>query len=417
MPCINCFFSNKYQRDLKQKTFHLDRFEQRLSEYKKLFLNELSSLSCVNECTCNYKFNGAEYTNWTSKFLDALKAKKDIFENTFDSLILVYYTFIKEDSTKAQSVLWNFLQDNNIHYGTEEPQMFQHLLFRARPKGSWNKFDPNEYFHIPFNQRYKVGNQRFSSSGQPMLYLGGSILAVTKELSKEMKDLNIAAYLPKYNQICNKRFFDLKNNIFSILVKNLHVNVSLDYFPKDETINEIIKKTVLMEIATFQTKETLCKKDFVEEYVIPQVITKILQQKGFCGLVFESTKDYSSLTGEHFFSDYNYNYCFFTNYSYESNYDEDLKKLFHIFILDKDEDYLNETIENINKLVEKCIDKNKASSENNNNYITPICLEQQYLDYLQTAYLNEKKVYESDEGRLHLKFTKKMVEKMYGFIR
>lgn len=415
MPCINCFFSNTYQRDLKQKTFHLDRFEQRLSEYKKLFLTELSSLSCVNECTCNYKFNGLEYTNWTSKFLDALKAKKDIFENTFDALILTYYTFIKEGSTKAQGILWDFLQDNNIHYGIEEPLLFQHLLFRARPKGSWNKFDPNEYFHIPFNKRYKVGNQRFSSSGQPMLYLGGSILAVTKELSKEIKDLNIAAYLPNYSGFYNKRFFDLKNNIFNILVKNIHVNVSLGHFPKDKTINEIIKKTALMEIATFQTKDTSYKNDFVEEYVIPQMITKILQQKGFSGLVFESTKDYSSLKGEHIFSDFNYNYCFFTNYSYESNYDEDLKKLFHIFILDKDEDYFNETIENINKLVEKCINKNKASSKNNN-YIIPVCLEKQNLDYLQTAYLNGKQLFESNEGRLHMKFTRKMVENMYSLI-
>ncbi len=415
MPCINCFFSNKYQRDLKQKTFHLDRFEQRLSEYKKLFLTELSSLSCVNECTCNYKFNGPEYTNWTSKFLDALKAKKDIFENTFDALILTYYTFIKEGSTKAQGILWDFLQDNNIHYGIEEPLLFQHLLFRARPKGFWNKFDSNEYFHIPFNKRYKVGNQRFSSSGQPMLYLGGSILAVTKELSKEIKDLNIAAYLPNYSGFYNKRFFDLKNNIFSILVRSLHANVSLGHFPKDETINKIIKKTALMEIATFQTKDTSCKNDFVEEYVIPQMITKILQQKGFSGLVFESTKDYSSLKGEHIFSDFNYNYCFFTNYSYESNYDEDLKELFHIFILDKDEDYFNETIENINKLVEKCINKNKASSKNNN-YIIPVCLEKQNLDYLQTAYLNGKRLFESDEGRLHMKFTRKMVENMYSLI-
>ena len=48
-------------------------------------------------------------------------------------------------------------------------------------------------FHIPFNKRYLIGNQRYSLTGQPMLYIGSSVIDVAKEI--DVKDINNLKYL------------------------------------------------------------------------------------------------------------------------------------------------------------------------------------------------------------------------------
>ena len=47
-------------------------------------------------------------------------------------------------------------------------------MYKCRENSKLFHFSKDEMFHIPYEKRNLVGNQRFSLSGLPCLYLGGS---------------------------------------------------------------------------------------------------------------------------------------------------------------------------------------------------------------------------------------------------
>ena len=62
-------------------------------------------------------------------------------------------------------------------------------------------------FHIPFELRYKVSDQRFSYPGLPCLYFGESVEVCCAELDCWNDDLNVAEYKANLSAPCN--VFDL----------------------------------------------------------------------------------------------------------------------------------------------------------------------------------------------------------------
>lgn len=74
------------------------------------------------------------------------------------------------------------------------------IYYRARPTkvieqtGQHVKHTKDEMFHIPFEDRYKVSDQRYSYPGLPCLYLGESVDVCCEELEKWDEDLNLAIY-------------------------------------------------------------------------------------------------------------------------------------------------------------------------------------------------------------------------------
>ena len=57
-------------------------------------------------------------------------------------------------------------------------------LYKARVAESNYLFSQDEMFHIPYEKRNKIGNQRFSVSGLPCLYLGSSSYICWEELGR-----------------------------------------------------------------------------------------------------------------------------------------------------------------------------------------------------------------------------------------
>lgn len=57
-------------------------------------------------------------------------------------------------------------------------------LFRARTSDNFYLYHRDEMFHIPLNNREKVGNQRYSLSGLPCLYLGATSYICWEELKR-----------------------------------------------------------------------------------------------------------------------------------------------------------------------------------------------------------------------------------------
>lgn len=59
-------------------------------------------------------------------------------------------------------------------------------LYRGRT--SEKQLDKAYMFHIPFMQAYKIRNQKFSITGQPLLYLTDSAFGIFNELSIQTRD-------------------------------------------------------------------------------------------------------------------------------------------------------------------------------------------------------------------------------------
>ena len=423
MKCVCCFFDSKNQSILKRNTFGIERFENKLENYKITYLHELNSLVPVDQCKCGYVTIDPVFLTWTNVFLENIKANISVIESTFDMLIKVYYDHIVSSQKNSMDAMWQFIMENNLATGSESPISYNQLLFRGRINdGKFNTHDPKEYFHIPFNKRYCIGNQRFSISGQPVLYLGKSVLGIEKELGKQYKDLVLAAFLPKYYIYYYKKIFELKNTIFDILVKVLPglfaVGGKLDYFdthysPNINTIKNDIQRSILAEVLTFPVEN---KCTFVEEYVLPQILTSILMNNNYNGIVFPSTKDYSNLSNSHLFSDFNLNTALFVSYDKSSNYDQNLENTFFVLTTDGSEKF-NLKPADILAQMEKVFVKNRTSSQNNNDFILPLVNTKLHMEYLEKAALNGKPYFETNEGKLELEFYLKLVSLMNEYVK
>lgn len=62
------------------------------------------------------------------------------------------------------------------------------FLYRMRQSDNEYLFSSEELFHVPFHERQKISNQRFSLTGYPCLYLGKSIYVCWEELNRPRFD-------------------------------------------------------------------------------------------------------------------------------------------------------------------------------------------------------------------------------------
>ena len=138
-------------------------------------------------------------------------------------------------------------------------------LFRARSTSMYHTLARHEMFHIPFNKRYLVGNQRYSISGIPCLYLGQSTYICWEELGHPNP------------YTCN-----------FIGVKTISEQKVLDM-----TIPQAFEGVNISIIPTILSCILYSRKDrvFKQEYILPQLIMQALLQKrkNIIGIKYHST--------------------------------------------------------------------------------------------------------------------------------
>lgn len=122
-----------------------------------------------------------------------------------------------------------------------------------------------EMFHIPFDERYKVGTQRYSFPGLPCLYLGSSVAVCKEELrDKILTDCSIARY--KLQEGVAPKIFDL-SFFFDMEYDNM------------DTLTRKKFLDLLPLIALCSIRCEYPKDDFInfkKEYVIPQMFLEYL---------------------------------------------------------------------------------------------------------------------------------------------
>jgi hypothetical protein len=164
-------------------------------------------------------------------------------------------------------------------------------LYRIRKFKTTTEFPSNdnelmkELFHIPFNKIENVGNERYSISGHPSLYLGSSIYTCCEELNITKQDIKTGlVYCSRFesNDMCNNgpiQLLDLRTKQCKN-EKDRHLYLNL--FP-------------LIMACSVAVKEK--DKPFKPEYTIPQLVLEWVRNNAYpkinekiIGIAYSSTK-------------------------------------------------------------------------------------------------------------------------------
>ncbi|ERT68329.1 hypothetical protein HMPREF0202_01718 [Cetobacterium somerae ATCC BAA-474] len=340
MKCVYCFFRDYNQsklRKLSQVT--KDRHEDILKYYKNVFLKGFKQSLNKDICSDHGLIN-------KEKFLEEMKKiPLNEIEDFFDELIEVYMEWIKGVPFKAIDKLERILQESEI---LDRETEINNLLFRGRwavdNLGNETIYNIKEMFHIPFDKRYLVGNQRFSINGYPLLYLGCSIYNVCKELQCKDEDIKkIAFSYYFYNEKNPLMVYDLTNPFYQEkyigLEKNQENNsieITDSLFQNEIKAKDLKRDIYLLILASFcgfekrKLYENQKNIKFYEEYIFPQILTQMLKNKKKQGIMYTSTRMKEIESSKIIESNYRNNIVLFTEYSKENVIDEILFKKFTI---------------------------------------------------------------------------------------
>lgn len=329
MECLEKFMEDSYQRKLRLLAqSKSERYEDTLENYKQIFLAHFALVKepCDKECIFN---NACQYVRTTVQ-----KIPEDEITYFFDELKNIFLEWIDARSIQAIQRFEKLLDTYELLKFNREVTETD-IFFKGREEDqiltSW------DMFHIPFNKRYLIKNQRFSLTGQPMVYIGSSVIDVAEEIEVEDESrLKISVIRLPSEKIL---IYDLRSDIYDELLQ-ITVN-NLLYEEVEEGYEQAyFFRMILASVCRFEKKQELKGFSFCEEYVIPQMLAQVVKNRKYNGIAYYSTKRYESIDydGE----DRNYfggigmgfkeNIAIFTQLDAEHVYDRKLFEMLNISV-------------------------------------------------------------------------------------
>lgn len=178
------------------------------------------------------------------------------------------------------------------------------VLYRLRLESSYVP-DAAGMFHIPFDRRYLVGNQRFSISGYPCLYAASSVCLAYQELRNPgwTSSLYAAKLRAVDNVIGQLVLLDLRNHVNEMRQRHLDKPHSYD--------GQLMKFFATWPLVMATSVPVRDSDRFHEEYVIPQLVLEWVNNTSrgtgrgrfFSGIAFSSSR--VSITDPTYFNAYN----------------------------------------------------------------------------------------------------------------
>lgn len=421
LSCIRCFFSNSYQKQLKYDSFQLDSFTERLEYYRDTFLNQLQELVSISKCNCrpeNNMFSNTDYIIFCEEVRNNFQERISYIKGLFNSLIDIFQSTM-DKSPFAMNKLESFIKENCTGYSSNNAAQFSDLLFRVRPTGEYDPSNICELYHIPFSRRELVSSQRFSVAGRPMLYLAKSVPTALAELNKSFDSLNYAIFFPIYSYFIKKGMYNITNSIDINLyiaemnarrgAKNQFDNVTFTFSKRNADL--ILGDSIFFQILTFPKKTD---SGIIEEYVLPQLFTDHLENKGYTGLIYQSTKEIPEIRYGLEYKTFDYNYCFFIPDNDSGDYNEKFLELFYSISIGNNE--RNITIEQTKLLINECQDKVKVSDYLLDEYLNILISVNSYIESFERKHLNEVKYYESELGKIESTLIFRFLQKIENVI-
>lgn len=176
---------------------------------------------------------------------------REKIDNISQSLIKAYDLFNQGLIGDCYNLIYKILfRDNTpslLGIANKLPKNTQ--LFRMRYSNSRYLYNKMEMYHIPFNQRNKISNQRYSLSGFPCLYLGSSLYVCWEELNRP-------------------NFEDANSALFTNIKRELKL-LDLRFPDNIESISSLVK---FLLAASCSVKSSSSSDIFKAEYILPQAI-------------------------------------------------------------------------------------------------------------------------------------------------
>lgn len=312
------FFTDEYQNNLRKLSqSKSEKFEEVLKIYRQSYFGNLFFLM-FHELK--------EDESKLSKYFGQKKVSKIIakIEPLLDELIEIYSLWLDGNIVDAVLILEKLLDKYSIFDDTVD--ISNHFFFRGRigKNSIFNKYD---MFHIPYDKRYLIGNQRYSMSGHPFLYLGSSIINILEELRSDHEKIEDVYFSYFHINMNECKVFDM-NNPFNLIFKIINSRVELKG-NNNYSFQKMLFKHFFVSICSFEKRSEHEKSEhskFYEEYIFPQILTQVLKRKKeIHGLLYYSTKlNKIPLENNFFKTKFKENVVLFSKHNKDRHYDKPL---------------------------------------------------------------------------------------------
>lgn len=334
MKCILCFFEPIKQKELMRISHMLEQtFEKTLERYLEFFINSFCESLDENICSEHGTENNSEILE------ELRKSKNEIIELIINDTNLLKEIYMDYVNGKTQKSIEKFEKLYDEIFMEDTAILQEYLFFRGRR--SKEQLTEKELYHIPFNKRHFISNQRYSLSGRPLLYLGYNVHTVIKELSSEIsledvKDIYLTTFSLRDN-IKIKALNFTTAGFYNFLNTYLYPDDLIEVELNLSDLKNLIRKLNIINCCSFQRRYQNYEK-FSEEYVLPQLLAIVVNKKeNIDAIIYSSTKDFG--IEEKIFTNqenkldikYKNNIAFFTTMNKEDDiYDEVLFNKFDI---------------------------------------------------------------------------------------
>lgn len=260
------------------------------------------------------------YMDTTRKVLRIIEDSKTLKEAEFKTLkrirnkvndIWINYLYgrVNTASSQMQNLIHTKIDDGTYIDLFKQRSELNQILYRGRISKNLLTQE-SDFYHIPFDQRYLIGNQRFSLSGIPCLYVASSKECVYAELGTtqdvQLCQMNLNHKVSLFDLTIQKQGYSSRQEQLLAFYK-----LSLQYACSIRALDN--------EGATFKTN-----------YIIPQLVTATLynMNEGIQGICYVSLKANTLLDEDR------KNYVFLPEYRLgKTKYDMDLMSGFTIQLL------------------------------------------------------------------------------------
>lgn len=171
---------NWYEEDFAAFLLSLDlpAYRKDMPIKKSLETEKESFVTKFNEMLTKNRFRG-----FSNRFYNDLSVQLPLIKKNFDALCQIIDYYDNADMSSAQKrfdILMQQLKDylfiNNI-YWPKYPTSF----YRVRVSKNEELKKAKDLFHIPYNKRHLVSNERYSMAGHPCLYLASFLQIAWQE--------------------------------------------------------------------------------------------------------------------------------------------------------------------------------------------------------------------------------------------
>ena len=250
--------------------------------------------------TLSYYLETLKTLNTSGTITSWLKDNHHHIEKSVYQLLAALEQYLSGNSGKAYQEIEQYFEneiiksllvelfvplDNSYIYDHHIPE----ALYRVRQSAT-KLSKREEMFHVPFEKRHLVSNQRYSIAGVPCLYLGSSFFICWEELGRpSLNTLYISAF--KTNNHSSINVLDLSFSLESLINNGLE-----DFFSSALNISEINKIKAYISVFPLVQSCSFIRKNsdgkFNAEYVIPNLVLQWISEKKnqIHGIKYRSTR-------------------------------------------------------------------------------------------------------------------------------